>query len=145
MNNQERINNLKEDDYQEVFGVQKFLFDKMLDILQKKFDEEHMRGGHPPKLSVLDKLVIMLSYFREYRTMKHIAFDYSVSKSTICESIQWAEKILIRSKQFKLPSKRKFIENLKCETIIIDVTECSIERPKKNSGVTIQAKKRDIL
>ena len=135
MNNQERINNLKEDAYQEVFGVKKYVFEKMLDILQKKFNEEHMRGGHPTKLSILDKLVITLSYFREYRTMQHIAFDYEVSKSTICESIQWVEKTLIKSKQFKLPSKRKFRECLKCETVIIDATECLIERPKKTAAL----------
>ena len=36
----------------------------------------------------IDKLVIMLSYYHDYRTMENIAFDYDVAKSTICENIK---------------------------------------------------------
>ena len=144
MNIKELINNINESEYQELFGVKKDIFEKMVNILQKKFDEEHSRGGRPPKLSVLDKLVITLIYFREYCTMKYLAFSCNVSKSTISESIDWVEKTLIRSKQFNLPSKRKFLENLQNDSAIIDVTECTIERPKKNNAVTIQERKRNI-
>ena len=62
MYNEERIEKLKEDKYQEIFGVKKFTFDKMLEILENQYKKEHLKGGRPPKLSVLDKLVIMLSY-----------------------------------------------------------------------------------
>ncbi|MDE7389630.1 MAG: transposase family protein [Lachnospiraceae bacterium] len=61
----------------------------MLEILKEQYKKGHARGGKPPKLNVLDKLIIMLCYYREYRTIQHIAFDYNVSKSTICESIEW--------------------------------------------------------
>ncbi|MBR1603856.1 MAG: hypothetical protein IJ667_10505 [Synergistaceae bacterium] len=43
--------------------------------------------------------------------MAHIAFDYSVSKSTVCESIKWVEDTLVKSKEFAISSKRKFIED----------------------------------
>ena len=109
MDNQTRIEKLKENKYQELFGVKKATFDKMLEILKEQYKKEHARGGKPPKLSVLDKLIIMLCYYREYRTMQHIAFDYNVCKSTICESIQWVEKTLIKSGVFRLPSKKNFI------------------------------------
>ena len=145
MNSQERIDNINESEYQELFGVKKDVFEKMVNILQKKFNEEHARGGRPPKLSVVDKLVITLIYYREYCTMKYLAFSYRVSKSTISESIDWVEKTLIKSKQFDFPSKKKFLENLQNETVIIDVTECIIERPKKNNGITIQERRRNIL
>ena len=81
--------NLKGKDYQRLLGVKKATFDKMLAILKKAYKQEHLMGGHPPKLSVLDKLIIMLGYYREYRPMENIAFDYGVAKSTICESIKW--------------------------------------------------------
>ena len=143
MNNQERIAGLKACQYQELFGVTKELFEKMLKILQDKFHELHRRGGHPPKLSVLDKLIITLGYYREYRGMKHIAFDYAVSKSTISESIQWVEKTLISSGQLNLPRKRKLPQDAQPETVLIDATECEIERPKKNSAGFTRARKRD--
>ncbi|WP_369713750.1 hypothetical protein AB8B23_05245 [Leptotrichia sp. HSP-342] len=53
---------------------------------------EHLRGGHPSKLSVLDRLVIMLSCYRDYRTMENIAFEYGVAKSTICEKEKTYDK-----------------------------------------------------
>ena len=63
MNNQARLAGLKESEYQELFGVTKKIFEKMLSILQNKFHAEHLRGGCPPKLSVLDKLIITLGYY----------------------------------------------------------------------------------
>ena len=144
MNNQERIAGLNEGEYQELFGVKKPMFEKMLAILQDKFHAEHLRGGHPPKLSVLDKLIITLGSYREYRTMNHIAFDYGVTKSTVCESIQWVENTLIKSGQLKLPTKRRGLQNAHPETVLVDATECEIERPQKNSAGITRARKRDI-
>ena len=143
MNNKERINKLKEKDYQKLFGVKKNTFEKMLKILEEAYKQGHLRGGHPAKLSVLDKLVIMLGYYREYRTMENIAFDYSVSKSTICESIKWVENTLIKSGNFNLPSKRELISNTTIEVVLVDATEIEIERPQKNSVNTTQVRKRN--
>lgn len=131
MENEKRIANLKENEYQELFGVKKATFDKMLEILTEQFKKEHIRGGKPPKLCVLDKLIIMLCYYREYRTMQHIAFDYNVTKATICNSIHWVEKTLIKSGVFRLPSKRELYNDTKIETVLIDATEVEIERPQK--------------
>ncbi len=65
----------------------------MLNILNEKYVDLHKCGGKNPKLTLLDKLVITLGYYREYRSMKNIAFDYGVVKSTICESINWVEQL----------------------------------------------------
>jgi len=144
MDNETRITNLKEKDYQRLLGVKQATFDKMLVILKKAYEQEHLMGGHPPKLSVFDKLIIMLSYYREYRPMGNIAFDYGVAKSTIYESIKWVEYTLIKSGEFSLPSKRKLMDSTQIEVILVDVTECEIERPQKNKGVTTLARKRSI-
>ena len=105
INNVERIKKLKEENYQKIFGIKKNTFDKMLKLLNESYRIEHLRGGHLPKLSVLDRLVIMLSYYRDYRTMENIAFEYGVAKSTICECVKWAENTLIKSGEFSLPKK----------------------------------------
>ncbi len=144
MNNEERIEKLEEKEYQELFGVKKATFEKMLGILNEQFKKEHEKGGKPPKLSVLDKLIIMLSYYREYRTMQNIAFDYEVTKGTICNSIHWAEDTLVKSGVFRLPSKRELYTNTQIETILVDATEIEIERPKKDKNNTIQAKRKSI-
>ena len=92
INNVEKIKKLKEENYQKIFGIKKNTFDKMLKLLNESYRIEHSRGRHSPKLSVLDRLVIMLPYYRDYRTMENIAFEYGVVKSTICERIKWFEK-----------------------------------------------------
>lgn len=142
MNNTARIKQLKEKEYQELFGVKKATFEKMLEILNEQYQKDHEKGGKPPKLSTLDKLIIMLCYYREYRTMQHIAFDYSVSKSTICESIQWVEQTLVKSGAFRLPSKKELHSNVSIEVILIDATEVEIERPKKNKNNITPARRK---
>ena len=145
MNNEERIQNLKENEYQELFGIKKPTFDKMLKILQAKHVELHKKGGRKPKLSVLDKLIIMLTYYRDYRTMNNIAFDYGVVKSTICDTVKWVENVLVKDGSFSLPKKRTLQqEDLDVEVVLIDATECEIERPKKNKKNGIQAKRKNI-
>ena len=105
----------------------------MLKLLNEAYRIEHLRGGHPPKLSVLDRLVIMLLYYRDYRTMENIAFEYGVAKSTIYECVKWVENILI---------KRELVRDTEIEAVLVDATECEIERPKKNSGNTTQEKRK---
>ncbi len=144
MDNLKRIEKLREKEYQEIFGVKKETFNKMLEILMQQYNKEHTKGGKPPKLSVLDKLIIMLCYYREYRTMQHIAFDYEVAKSTICESIHWVENTLVKSGVFRLSSKRELCFDTSIETILIDATEIEIERPKKNKNNTTLVKGRNI-
>ena len=145
MDNYKRLSQLRDEDYQELFGVTKTTFYKMLEILEKAYEEQCSRGGRPLRaLSILDKLVIMLQYYREYRTMQHIAFDYGVSKTAIWKSIRWAEEILIKSKEFALPSKRKLLEDSSVQAVLVDVTECEIERPKKNKKCIIRARKKSI-
>ena len=63
--------------------------------------------------------------------MRHIAFDYGVSKSMVHKSIHWVEEVLIQSKEFSLPSKRSLTETKDVKAVLVDVTECEIERPKK--------------
>ncbi len=91
----------------------------MLSILEEAYPQQHTRGGRPvSRLSVsagtplcgLDRLIITLGYYREYRTIRHIAFDYGVSKSMVHKSIQWVENVLIRRKEFALPGRKELAE-----------------------------------
>ena len=144
INNEERIASLPESQYKELLGVDKRTFDKMYSILLTAYAILHSQGGKPPKLTVLDKLVITLGYWREYRTYRNIAFDYGVSKSAIGKSIIWVEDTLIKDGAFSLPSKREMQrkDNVIC-VAIVDVTEQEIERPKKDKEIGIQARKSD--
>lgn len=77
--------------------------------------------------------------------MENIAFDYGVVKSTICDSINWVETVLIKDGTFSLPNKRKLQQdNIDIEVLLVDATECEIERPKKNKKNGIQVKRKNI-
>lgn len=143
MDNEKRLKKLKEKDYQKYFGVNKVTFDKMLEILEAEDRYKRRKGGRPSVLSVLDKLVIMLQYYREYRTMDNIAFEYGTNKSTVYYAIKWAEETLIKDKAFHLPSRKKLLEDTSAEIIVVDATEVEIERPQKNRKNTIRGRKKD--
>lgn len=140
----EKIAQLSEERFQELFGVKRKTFKAMLEILEKAYRENHLKGGRRSKLSVLEKLVVLLQYYREYRSMEHISFDFGVRKSTICDTIHWVEETLIKSGKFRLPSKRELLKNENCEIVLLDATECEIERPQKNSANTILGKRNVI-
>ena len=78
----------------------------------------------------------------DYRTMKSIAFDYDVSKSRVYDAVKWVENTLIKDVTFSLPSKRVLTKlDTEIDVVIIDVTECETERPKKNKKNRIPANK----
>ena len=133
MENVRRIEKLRESDYQELFGIRKPTFEKMLSILEGAYEELHQQGGRPPRLSVLDKLVVTLGYYHDYRTMSNIAFDYDVSKSRISDAVKWVENTLIKDGTFSLPSKRELVKSdTEIVIAIVDATEQETERPQKN-------------
>ncbi|MDR2729303.1 MAG: transposase family protein [Treponema sp.] len=117
-------------------------FDKMTAILQEEFSKLHKGGSSPPKLPVADKLTITLKYLREYRTMESIGADYGVSKSTVCETVQWVGDTLAKGKTFKLPGRKvpKKAEDT-IQYIVVDVTESPIQRPKRGQKEYYSEKK----
>jgi hypothetical protein len=73
--------------FKRLYGVNPDTFEKMRSILQREYDALHRNGGKPPKLTVEDKLYIILKYLREYRTMDSIAAEYHVCKvRSVCPS-----------------------------------------------------------
>jgi hypothetical protein len=138
MDNVKRIENLKEEKYQVLFGIQKATFEAILAILESAYKEMRKKGGKKRQLSVLDMLIITLGYYHDYRTMENIAFDYDCHKQRISEAVCWVEETLILDGTFALPPKRTLKEG-NVVIAVADVTECEVERPKKNSRSATQA------
>ena len=102
---------LSNDKFKRRIGTTKPVFQMMLDILQAAYDKLHQSGGKPPDLTVGDKLLITLKYYREYTTMESIADDYDCSKSAVCRSIHWVEDVLSADGHFQLPGKKALQED----------------------------------
>ena len=66
--------------FKRLTGVKKEVFEQMLDAIStyKQSNRKHASRGTPPKLSHADKLLLMLMYYREYRTQFHIGVTYGI-------------------------------------------------------------------
>lgn len=100
------------------------------------------KRGPKPKLSIEDKLLMMLMYYREYRTFLHISSDYDISETQCWRIITSLEQLLIKSKLFHLPGKKVLQQANSFEIILVDVAESPIERPKKNNENTTPEKRK---
>lgn len=130
------IEQLSPSQFKRLTGVKKEVFSQMLDCVNnhKQSQRKHPSRGAPPKLTNADKLLLMLMYYREYRSQFHIGITYGISESRVCEIISETERILIADKRFHLPGKKELLkaEN-EFEVVLIDVTESPVERHKKTA------------
>lgn len=143
MKTKEQVYNFSDVRFYRAFGVKKPVFEKMLQLLEEKYAEEHKRGGKPPKISVFDRLCMFFLYFHDYLTLEAIANEYNIAVSTSWRLITWSRNVLIKSGEFSLPGKRVLADD-PTRIAQADVTECEDERPKKNSANHIQARKNAI-
>lgn len=136
------VEKLKPSFFKRLTGVKKEVFMQMLDCITtfKEQNRKHTTRGRPPSLSYADKLLLLLMYYREYRSQFHIGITYGVAESSVCEIISEMESILIKDKRFHLPGKKVLRENT-FEVVLVDVTESPVERPKKNSEAITQVKR----
>ena len=112
-------------------GVNKFVFELMILVVEKWEQEHQKKDGRPNKLSIADQILMMFEYYREYRTFFHMGLDYGLNESNVQRNIEKIENILINSGYFRIQGKRVLISHKSIKNIRIDVTECMVQRPKK--------------
>jgi Helix-turn-helix of DDE superfamily endonuclease len=138
--------NLSDEEFKRLTGVQKSTFKLMLKILRKAEKEKLAKGGRKPDLSMKQRLLMALEYWREYRTYFHIASNYGYSESQAFKVVKWIENTLIKDKNFALPGKKALLKSdMEYEVVMVDATECPVERPKKSKGNITLARKSVIL
>lgn len=142
--NYKQLKELGNKKFRRFVGTKKKTFMKMVKILTLAKLASLAKGGRPYKLCMEDMLLVALQYWREYRTYFHIGTTYGISESTVFNIIKWVESVLIKDSSFRLPGRKALFTEM-TECILIDATECPIERPKKARSIIIQAKRRGIL
>lgn len=102
-----------------------------------------LKTGRPGKLSLEDQLFRQLEYWREYCTYFHKSQSWGVNESTAYRIIRRIEDILVTSRAFSVPGKKKLSScDSQVKIVVVDVTESPIERPKKNkNGSTVASRK----
>ena len=141
-----KVNKLSDIEIKRVTGVPRDTFALMKAVVTKHYQKNRAKSGRKKDHTPSDQILMMLEYYREYRTYKHIAVDYSTSESTVCYTVKNIEEILLSDGNFHLPSlkKSRSVNEDNIEAIVIDVTESPCERPKKSKNITTPAKRNDI-
>ena len=140
----EQAKHLKPAEFKRFWGVQLETFKQMLEIVQQH-EGRKKKTGRPGKISLEDQVLITLEYWREYRTYFHIGKSWGVTESTAYRIIRKIEKVLSSARIFTLPGKKSLYQSDSLiKTVVIDVTESPIERPKKNRNNFIVARRKSI-
>jgi hypothetical protein len=144
----DKFEKVSEENFKRLVGVKRSTFGVMVKEYKKAEEERkkgHKVGGRKPKLCEEDRVLFMLEYYREYRTLYHMGIDYGISEGQASKVVRDVESVLIKSGKFSLPSKRVLYESdSEIEFVIIDATESPIQRPKKSKSNTIQGRKSNI-
>ena len=85
----------------------------------------------------------MLMYHREYRSFFHIGLTYGISEVQCWRIVTTTEKLLLQSKAFRLPGKKKLHQSERqWQAVVVDVSEHPIERPKKTAALLLRQKEK---
>ena len=126
--------------------MKKQVFYKILEYLTNVYNDSHKNGSRRGT-SVVCRLVLAITYWRDYRPMRQMGLDYDVPKSTVCDCIKWVEVALgnwdeIQFQDIKTEIEKAKENGINVETIIGDVEEQPIERPIINQEESYSGKKK---
>lgn len=130
------LQQLSAGEFKRLCGVSRDTFTEMVEVLHPDLERQGQRGGQN-KLSTEDQLLIVLEYWREYRSQFHIATTWGLHETTVGRIVKKVEDLLVKSGKFRLPSKRALYQpGWEWKVMVVDVGEIEIERPKKNKNAT---------
>ena len=132
--------------FRRLTGVQPAVFEPMRAAAQAgEPPSSHPAGGRRrgprPKLRIEDRLLLLLMYYREYRTFAHTGASFGVSEAPAWRLVTDLEARLLADGRFHLERKQSLRRDTHWQGVVIDVGECAVERPKKSSAPATRARK----
>jgi len=127
-------------------GVHLETFILLIEKITKYIEQEHKNNplkkrGKKSSLCLEDMLLLTLYYLRHYITLDQLGKRFGISESYACKIYHRMANILVKVLDM---TNRHELLNSDLETIIIDVTEQPIERPKKGQKAYFSGKKNYI-
>ena len=117
--------------FKRMTGVSRQSFELMVDLV-KASEKNKKKPGRRSKLIIEEKVLMVIQYWREYRTYYHIGLDWGLSESAVCRTVLKIENVLIRSRKFSLPGKKELLKmSFPSNLVVMDVMESPIERPRR--------------
>ena len=122
------------------YGVKRATFEAMVQQVEQH-QAQKKKSGRPSDLSLPAQVLFTLEYWREHRTYFHHARDWGLHESNAIRIVGRIEEALLTSKKFHLPGKKTLIcSDVQWHAVVVDVTECPIEKPKKSRESTTVAR-----
>ena len=110
-------------------------------ILAKQERRPMKRRGQKSEFPLADQLLLTFYYLRHYATFDRLGKQFSISESYANKIYHRMLNILL--KVLKMNNRKELMSN-DLETIVIDVTEQPIERPKHKQKAYYSGKKNAI-
>lgn len=109
------------------------------DIRAIKTSNPLKRHGKKSSLTLKDKILLTFYYLRDYPTFLKLGQDFGISESYAQKIFHSFSSILLK---FVKVEGKKVLLKKDIETVVIDVSEQPIERPKKNQKDYYSGKKK---
>jgi hypothetical protein len=97
-------------------------------------------AGRKVKLSLADRVLLTLLYYRTYVTQEFVGFLFSVDKGTVSRKVQ--ELSLCMAGVFRIPEKKVRIDPDDLAAVFVDATEQPVNRPKRKQRQSYSGKKK---
>ena len=142
----EQVQHFEPKKFRRLVGVSPEIFAQMLEVALAgaPVSTHPVRGakrGRKPKLVVEDQLLVLLMYYREYRTFAHVGASFGVSEAQAWRIVTALETRLLADERFHLERKQALRSDTHWQGVVIDVGECAVEKPKKSNAPATQAKR----
>lgn len=125
-----------------LFGVRPTEFEVICRAIEPLWEKEvldrYKKIGRRYKLSVPEMVMMLLMYYRTYTTQLQIGFLFGLDDSRVCRILRRLEPIVAKVMAIE-KNRRLTPEEV---TLLLDVTEQPIERPKNNQGDYYSGKKK---
>ena len=127
-------------------GLKKSLFDILFQKVLEQIGEHQQAHplstrGKKATMSIANKLLLMLMYYREYHTYLSISEMFGVSEGYAHKIVSRMSQLVVKA--LPLGRKRK-IGSKEIKAVLIDASEQRIERPQKKQRQYYSGKKNVI-
>lgn len=132
--------NLDDKKFKEAVGIPKILFEIIIPMLSEKVKELHKNGGRTPSLCIEDLLLMTLKYYRDYPTFSSLGLIFGINKSNVFRWVTKIENMLndifenVINIEIKCIDFNKKGKEITISEKLVDVTECTIQRPKNSES-----------
>ena len=124
-------------------GLKKALFDILVEKVLEQISEHQQKHrlstrGKKAAMSITNKLLLMLMYYREYHTYLSISEMFGVSEGYAHKIVYRMSRLVVKS--LPLGKKRK-VGSEAIKAVLIDASEQRIERPQHKQRQYYSGKK----